>query len=37
MRNDRVFCAIVDGNPDKVVRKLTAAGKLKYKRAPENG
>ena len=37
MRNDCVFCAIVAGNPAKVVRKLTAAGKLKCKRAPENG
>lgn len=30
MRNDCVFCAIVVGNPAKVVRKLTAADKLKY-------
>lgn len=37
MRNDCVFRAIVAGNPAKVVRKLTAADKLKYKRAPENG
>jgi acetyltransferase-like isoleucine patch superfamily enzyme len=27
---------LVAGNPAKVVRKLTAADKLKYKRAPEN-